>query len=1054
MKIGSMNVRGLGCDAKKDDVAIFLMKNNLDFCCLQETKMASFSDHDGRRIWKDKDFGWCAEGAVGRSGGILTCWDARKFTCLSAWNLGGAVIINGWWEATREEIYIINVYAPCCRDGKRRLWDSLGLVLSQSSRVAACLIGDFNSILDSGERSGSGWRMSSREISEFKNFVEENSLQDLGLQGRKYTWYRSNGKCKSRIDRALINDKWAETWSNSGLRGLPRTISDHCAIIMQTKHEDWGAKPFRFVNAWLSHPQFREVVEKSWREGGLAGWGGYVVKEKLKRLKEDLKRWNRDHFGHIDNKIQAVREEIQKLDECDDKEELSDEGAARRREASAQLILHMNNRRSLLAQKARIRWLREGDVNSKIFHKAIQQRRVANGITGLEVDGLWCEEPLAVKAAIKGFFKSQFGKKEANMVEMPTDLFESRLDEAEGELLTREFSEEEIKEAIWDCDNSKSPGPDGFGLDFFKHSWETIKEDLIRFFAEFHVNGKLVRGLNSSFVALIPKREGGHNLNHYRPISLIGSTYKILAKVLARRMKTVLGKVIGESQSAFLKGRFILDGVVALNEAIEDAKKSKKKRLLFKVDFAKAFDSVSWEFLLKMLENLNFPTKWVLWMKECISTANANVLVNGSPSGEFELQRGLRQGDPLSPFLFLVAAEGLNLLVKRAVTRKMLQAAHIGRDNVQVSHVQYADDTMFIVEGEKMNAKAILWILKLFESASGLAANFDKCWAFGVNMGIEEVVDLVEGLGCRVGMLPAPYLGLKVGGRLAGAEGWGDVFDKVKGRIRWWDNKLLSMGGRITAIKSVTSAMPVYGLSMFPLSKKIAQKFRSLQCNFLWGGKDGSRKLAWINWDALCRPKNEGGLGFKDLISFNRTLLNKWVWRFLTGDGGLWRRIIISRHGLPSWAPNGTRERRAGRETGWWKRIVKLVDGIDGKWFWDKVERIIGDGKDTFFWDDKWAGGSSLKARFPRLFHLCRNPGAKISEMGDWAQGAWRWKFNWRRPLRDSEEEWITELLQIIQDYKPVEGKADRWSWGRTGDGSFSVKKAYLELETHRRAGQ
>lgn len=200
--------------------------------------------------------------------------------------------------------------------------------------------------------------------------------------------------------------------------------------------------------------------------------------------------------------------------------------------------------------------------------------------------------------------------------------------------------------------------------------------------------------------------------------------------------------------------------------------RNQKRRNCFKVNFAKTFDLVSCEFLLEMLENLNFPTKWVLWMKECISTANVNVLVNGSPSGEFELQRGLRQDDPLSPFLFLVAAEGLNLLVKRAVTRKILEATHIGRDNVQVSHVQYADDTMFIVEGEKMNAKAILWILKLFESTSGLAVNFDKCWAFGVNMGIEEVANLVEGIGCRIGMLPAPYLG-EGRGHLAGAEGWG-----------------------------------------------------------------------------------------------------------------------------------------------------------------------------------------------------------------------------------------------------------------------------------------
>lgn len=294
------------------------------------------------------------------------------------------------------------------------------------------------------------------------------------------------------------------------------------------------------------------------------------------------------------------------------------------------------------------------------------------------------------------------------------------MEDGKGEFFIRSFSKEEIKEAIWDCDNSKSPGPDGFGMEFYKHSWDIIKDDLLRFFVEFHANGKLVRGSNSSFVVLIPKKERGRSLNHYRLISLISSTYKILAKVLARRLKTVVGKVIGEAKSAFIKGRFILDGVVTLNEAIEDAKKSKKKRLLFKFDFAKADDSVSWDFLLEMLRKLNFPIKWVAWMKECISSAKANVFVNRRPSGEFELQRGLRQGDPLLPFLFLVAAEGLNLLVRRAVEMEMLVAAQIGRDKIRVSHIQYANDTMFIVEGVKNNVKAIRWILKIFELASGL----------------------------------------------------------------------------------------------------------------------------------------------------------------------------------------------------------------------------------------------------------------------------------------------------------------------------------------------
>lgn len=261
-------------------------------------------------------------------------------------------------------------------------------------------------------------------------------------------------------------------------------------------------------------------------------------------------------------------------------------------------------------------------------------------------------------------------------------------------------------------------------------------------------------------------------------MSLIGSLYKILAKVLANRLKMVIGKLIGDTQSAFIKGRFILDGVVVLNEAVEDAKKIKAERLFFKVDFKKAFDSISWEYLLDVKKKMNFPDRWVKWIKECITTARVNVLVNGSPSGEFELEKGIRQGDPLSPFLFLITAEGLSLLTMRAIDRGLLKAVEISRNKIQLSHVQYADDTTFIIEGEKENARKLRWLLNNFELASGLSVNFDKSWAFGINMEKEEIGEVAKGLGCRVGELHIPYLGLKVRGRLMGMEGWGDLVEK------------------------------------------------------------------------------------------------------------------------------------------------------------------------------------------------------------------------------------------------------------------------------------
>lgn len=164
-----------------------------------------------------------------------------------------------------------------------------------------------------------------------------------------------------------------------------------------------------------------------------------------------------------------------------------------------------------------------------------------------------------------------------------------------------------MKSAVWECEGSKSPGPDGFNFNFFKNCWDVVKEDVLRLMGEFHANGKLSRGCNSSFIVLIPKKGGGCGIMDMRLISLVGSIYKILAKVLACRMKTVVGKVIGDAQSDFTKGLSILDGVVVLNEIVEDARKSKSKTLLFKVDFAKAYDSIDWEYLLGMLQLLNFP---------------------------------------------------------------------------------------------------------------------------------------------------------------------------------------------------------------------------------------------------------------------------------------------------------------------------------------------------------------------------------------------------------------------------------------------------------------
>ncbi|GKU88316.1 hypothetical protein SLEP1_g2599 [Rubroshorea leprosula] len=273
------------------------------------------------------------------------------------------------------------------------------------------------------------------------------------------------------------------------------------------------------------------------------------------------------------------------------------------------------------------------------------------------------QEVNELKQGVADYFRNLFAKEDWKRPILEGMEF-NKIFEAEKELLTKPFLESEVKAAVWNCDSAKAPGPDGLSFGFLKAKWEVVKDDILKFLTDFHINNKLVRGSNSSFPVLIPKKENPQGLEEYRPISLIGCMYKILAKILtkilANRLSKVLDGLIGEQQSTFIGGRQLVDGVVIANETIDEIRRKKLSCFLFRADFEKAYDNVSWEFLDYMLERMNFGLVWRGWIRECLQTNSVSVVLYGSPTKEFTMCRGLRQGDPLAPFLFLIVAEGLN----------------------------------------------------------------------------------------------------------------------------------------------------------------------------------------------------------------------------------------------------------------------------------------------------------------------------------------------------------------------------------------------------------
>ena len=269
---------------------------------------------------------------------------------------------------------------------------------------------------------------------------------------------------------------------------------------------------------------------------------------------------------------------------------------------------------SLMRQKARSRWIKEGDNNSHYFHLLLNSNRRCNAVNGVIIDGVWVDEPAKVKEEIYRFFQQRFQEHESIRPQLNGVSFKS-INQQQNQLLVGCFSEEEIKRAVWECGNEKSPGPDGLNFKFIKQFWQLLKPEITRFIFEFHANGIFPKGSNASFITLVPKVPDPQNLNDFRPISLIGCVYKIVVKLLSNRLKRIMPEIIDERQSAFVAGRQLLHSTIIANEVVEEAKRGNKAFLVFKADFERAYDSVSWDFLIYMMRRMGFGNKWIQWIR-------------------------------------------------------------------------------------------------------------------------------------------------------------------------------------------------------------------------------------------------------------------------------------------------------------------------------------------------------------------------------------------------------------------------------------------------------
>jgi hypothetical protein len=490
----------------------------------------------------------------------------------------------------------------------------------------------------------------------------------------------------------------------------------------------------------------------------------------------------------------------------------------------------------------------------------------------------------------------------------------------------------------------------------------------------------------------------------------------------------------------------LVDGVLVVNEVVDLAKKSGKDCLIFKVDFEKAYDSVDWSFLDYMLGRFGFSDKWRAWIRACVYAGSMSVLVNGSPTAEINIQRGLKQGDPLAPFLFLLVAEGLGGLMKKAVETNRFRGFKVGSNGVIVSHLQYADDTLCIGEASIENLWTLKAILRAFEMVPGLKVNFWKSCVMGVNVSNDFIRLASSFLNSKVALVPFIYLGLPVGANPRRVSTWEPMIEALRKRLGVWSNKYVSLGGRIVLLNAVLNAIPIFFLSFMKIPIVVWKKVRRIQRDFLWGNRSGTKRINWVKWDTVCKPKRLGGLGVRDVRAVNISLLSKWRWRLLEDDKVMWKEVLKGKYGaLVTGSISIGDSCKPWFSSVWWKDICSIGMNLGSDWFARGVKKYIGNGNHTNFWSHTWVGSAPLRSVFPHLFSISIQQNCNVADLRRIVEGEVNWILEWRRRLFVWEERLVIQLMELINSVE-VSTNNDRWGWIPNNSCEFTIKSTYWSI--------
>eukprot|EP00253_Pinus_taeda_P004657 PITA_04657 len=797
MILSSWNCGGLASKPKKLALKDWLQTSKADILFLQETLGQG---QEVESALKSLLPGWSffATDSSGHSRGLAIGYRDGKIKCLNMWGLKNVMGMEVVCPDFPIPFQVVNIYGPC--QGRENFWTNL---LSKSLMNVPLMVvgGDLNFSLGRAE----AWGPSAREDPQsdfFFQLLTDNKLINPSLINLKPTWRNRRAgedRIAKRLDRFLITEgflsrvplfrQWIDEIGNS----------DHFPIFLDLSFPPQKPPaPFKFNSSWLLEPSFNNLFKSTWihPDRHSNDSKSFLFMENLKRLKKITISWAKERQKKQNEDLLKIREELKSL------ESIEADGYSSQASKDRILSLEKAQNQILLAKeedwrlKSKAIWLKSGDENTSFFHNYAKGRKYSNTIWSLkDEEGRVVNTFTDLSGLGQRHFQRIFSDSgEATIVEVmrTAQCFPRFLEEDEAAELSNPVTKEEVEVAMKSMGKDKSPGPDGWTIELFLHFFDQIGDEITEVVEESRLKGEIYKPFNSTFIALIPKKDDLESFEDFRPISLCNCIYKIIAKVIAVRLVPILSRNVSMEQSGFLDGRQIHEAIRVAQEVLHTIKQKKKKGVVLKIDLSKAYDRINWLYIRLLLTHLGFSYSFISWIMGCISNVSFAVLINGAASPFIKSQRGLRQGCPLSPLLFLLVAEGLSRLIHKARRSNKIKGYN----------------------RRECNSMTNLFPFHLQPLAS-----------------------------------PFKYLGFWLKPDAYKKEEWNWLIAKIEARISHWSFRWLSRAGRMTLLKSVLLAIPVYWAALTWISKGILEKIRRLCCRFLWAGSNEKSVLPWVAWD-------------------------------------------------------------------------------------------------------------------------------------------------------------------------------------------------------------